>query len=142
MNLGSLRFHHFGLATRSLPSSTAFLVAAGYQVSPPMFDPEQSVNLAFAEHPAMPAIELVAPEPGLAGPVDGILKASQTAIYHLGYGCQRIEDAIAALDAGGFRTLPVSPAKPAVLFGGSRVAFYRIKDFGLVELIEERLSES
>jgi methylmalonyl-CoA/ethylmalonyl-CoA epimerase len=141
MMLGSLVFHHIGLATRSLTSSAAFLAAAGYQLSEPVFDPEQSVNLVFAKHAAMPAVELVSPERGLAGPVDGILKTATTAIYHLGYGCERIEDALDELKTAGFRALPVSPPKPAVLFGGSRVGFYLVKDFGLVELIEEPVSQ-
>ena len=137
MKVGRLRFHHFGLATRSLQKSSAFLEAEGYQVGPSVFDPEQSVRLIFADHPAMPAVELVSPELGMPGPVDTILKSSATALYHLAYGCPKIEDAVEELRTAGFRVIPIVPPKPAVLFGGTRVAFYTVKDFGLIELIEE-----
>ena len=134
--LEGLSFHHIGLATRSIAETAAVLAVLGYQVSEALYDPEQSVRLAFASHPAMPAIELIAPEPGVPGPVDNVLKSAATAIYHLGYECADIEAALAGLAAQGFRALRVSPAKPAVLFGGDRVLFCFLRDFGLIELIE------
>ncbi|MGH3427567.1 MAG: VOC family protein, partial [Mycobacteriales bacterium] len=133
----TLRFHHFGLATRDLEKSAQFLAASGFRVGPTIFDPEQSVDLAFAEHPLMPAVELISPRPGVPGPVDRLLAAQATAIYHLGYQCRSIEQSLTELRQAGSRVLQVSPPKPAVLFGGVHVAFVQVRDFGLVELIEE-----
>ena len=139
--LASFRFHHFGLATRNMAQSAAFLTAGGYRIGEWVFDPEQSVTLAFAEHPSMPSVELIAAKDGVPSPVDNLLKSAAAAVYHLGYGCVSLETAVEELKTGGFRAMRVSPPKPAILFGGARVAFYFIREFGLVELIEEEAGQ-
>jgi methylmalonyl-CoA/ethylmalonyl-CoA epimerase len=137
VNVASLSFHHLGLATRDIDKSAQFLSAVGFDVAPTIFDPAQSVDLAFARHPLMPAVELISPKPGTAGPVDRLLKEQATAIYHLGYQCRSIEQSLVELRDAGFRALQVGQPKPAVLFGGVHVAFVQVRGFGLVELIEE-----
>jgi methylmalonyl-CoA/ethylmalonyl-CoA epimerase len=137
VDVTSLRFHHFGLATRDLAQSARFLIATGFRVGPTIFDPEQSVDLALAEHSQMPTVELISPRSGVEGPIDRLLAAQATAIYHLGYECRSIETSMVELRRAGFRVLQAAPPKPAVLFGGVHVAFVQVRDFGLVELIEE-----
>ena len=103
MDVTSLRFHHFGLATRDLAQSARFLIATGFRVGPTVSIPEQSVDLALAEHSQMPTVELISPRSGVEGPIDRLLAAQATAIYHLGYECRSIETSMVELRRAGFR---------------------------------------
>lgn len=131
-----LVFDHFGLATRDANKTLAFMRGLGYRTPATVHDPLQRVNLVLCGHATMPAVEVIFAA-GEAGPVDAILAQQPQSIYHL---CFRSRDLAATLDAiraGGFRVLPVSPPKPAVLFGGRPVSFHMVRGFGLIEVIED-----
>lgn len=130
-----LSFHHFGLAVRDVPGALRVLEGLGYECDEEIYDPLQEVKLAWCTHPEMPAVELVAPT-DKPGPVDNILKDATEAVYHLCYEAADIDAAIDAIKGSGIRVLPVSPPKPAVLFGGRRVGFYQLRGFGLIEILE------
>ena len=138
MNLDSfgLRFHHFGLAVRDVPAALNVLRGLGYRCQDEIHDPLQEVRLVWCDHPAMPAVELVAPS-DKPGPVDNILEHSTESIYHLCYEASDIDESVEAIKASGLRVLPVAPPKPAVLFGGRRVGFYQLRGFGLIEILED-----
>ena len=135
LNYG-LQFHHFGLAVRDVPGALKVLQGMGYSYGEQIHDSLQKVMLVWCDHPRMPAIELVSPSVE-AGPLDTILRDSSELIYHLCYRSSDILASVAAIKADGIRVLPVSPPKPAVLFGGKQVGFYQIKGFGLIEIVEE-----
>jgi methylmalonyl-CoA/ethylmalonyl-CoA epimerase len=130
-----LRFHHFGLASRRPEQTLRFLRGLGHEVAVQVYDPLQNVNLWLCTHLSMPTVELVGPAEG-QGPLDAILAASNESIYHLCYETENLDVSLAAMKAGGFRVMCVSAPKPAILFNNRRVSFYRVKDFGLIELLE------
>ncbi len=132
--LPGLEFHHFGLAVSEPQEAFRYLQALGYSEGNAVFDTLQRVNLAMRHHPAMPDVEVIWPgdEPS---PIDKLVKQSGTMIYHLCYACPEPEAVIAALEAAGIDTMPVSPPTPAVLFGGREVSFHMVSGFGLVELL-------
>jgi methylmalonyl-CoA/ethylmalonyl-CoA epimerase len=134
--LYGLRFHHFGLAVRDPARSRKFLDGLGYSLGSSLHDPLQKVNLTWCTHDQMPAVELVSPadEPG---PVDRILQSQPENLYHICYETTDISSAATAIADQGCRILTISEAKPAILFGGRRVAFFQIRGFGLIELLEQ-----
>lgn len=131
-----LRFHHFGLAVRDVAAATKVLDGLGYDCGDEIRDPLQEVRLVWCSHPAMPAVEIVAPT-DRPGPVDNILAQNAHAIYHLCFEARDIAESVAAIKSAGVRVLPVSDPKPAVLFAGRRVGFYQVKGFGLIEILED-----
>jgi methylmalonyl-CoA/ethylmalonyl-CoA epimerase len=133
-----LTFHHFGLATRDAGQTAQTLERLGYAVAEPVFDPLQNVNLIWCEHDVMPAIEVVYPADDAGGPLEPYLVDHAEMIYHLCYVADDLEKAAAKLQAAGIRLLPVSAAKPAILFGGKKVAFYMARGLGLIEILEDR----
>jgi catechol 2,3-dioxygenase-like lactoylglutathione lyase family enzyme len=135
MTLAGLQFAHLGLAVKSAERAHRFLTQLGYTPGVPVQDDAQNVNLSLCTHPSMPAVELIWPTE-TPGPLDAMLKQHAELAYHLAYEVPAIDGAISALKAAGHRVLPVTPQRPAVLFGLRKVAFYRVAGVGLVELIE------
>ena len=133
-NRFGLRFHHFGLAVPDPDEAFRFLRALGYDLGPVVFDALQSVNLALATHPEMPAVEVVWPS-DLPSPIDRALRRGGPLVYHLCYVAPAPERAIALIEEDGFNIVPIAEPKPAVLFGGQRVSFYNIDNIGLIEII-------
>jgi hypothetical protein len=132
--LPGLQFHHFGLVVAEPDEAFCYLEALGYEAGNVVFDPLQRVNLAMRHHPSMPDVEVIWPgnEPS---PIDTLLKGGRIMIYHICYACSDPAATLAALDAAGCLIMEVSPAKPAVLFGGLAVSFHQVSGFGLIELL-------
>lgn len=131
-----LSFDHLGLATREPEQTLAFLRGLGYDAPDPVHDPLQCVNLVLCSHPTLPAVEVVFPA-SESGPLGAILAQQPQSFYHL---CFRSRDAgasLAAIKEAGHRTVLLSAAKPAVLFGGRRVSFHLVRGFGIIEIIED-----
>jgi methylmalonyl-CoA/ethylmalonyl-CoA epimerase len=137
MSIG-LDFHHFGLATRDAGQTIATLERLGYRAAEPVFDPLQNVNLAWCEHDAMPAVEVVYPSDEPGGPLEPYLADHAEMIYHLCYVAENLEEAVARVREAGIRLLPVAEPKPAILFGGKTVAFYMARGLGLIEILEDQ----
>ncbi len=130
-----LVFHHFGLAARAVEEVRIFLSGLGYRIGPLVVDPEQSVRVAMCAGDGLPAIELVLPS-GAEGPLAGILKNRESLLYHACFATKDAEASLAAIARDGLQTILVSPAKPAVLFGGRPVSFHYVSGFGLIELLQ------
>ncbi len=125
-----------GLALRKEGEALKFLNGLGYTPSEKIYDPEQKVNLRICEQKNFPAIELVTAQDGEDGPLTGILKKHTELIYHTCFETQDLDKTLEAMESDGLRILPVSPAKPAILFGGRKVSFYTIVGYGLIEVLE------
>ena len=129
-----LTFHHFGLALREEGPARTFLTGLGYKIGTLVSDPEQNVRVGMCRGDGLPSLELVLPlDEG--GPLATILKRQDASIYHSCYTTADADGALAAMAADGLAHMPVSPAKPAVLFNGRPVSFHYIAGFGLIELI-------
>jgi len=125
-----LAFHHIGIACADI-EKTARYVHEAYAItsdSGTVHDPLQDVHVRLFNEGTPGAIELV------SGPaVEKLVKAHVT-YYHVCYQTGNLEGSIAAAKATG--AMLVSLPKPAVLFGGRRVAFV-FTELGLVEFVEK-----
>lgn len=131
-----LVFHHMGLAVKHAGSADPFLRSQGYEAGKLIYDPEQNVNLMlYTSMSGLPSVELVMPREG-GGPLDSIFKRANEMIYHTCYETKNLALSLDRLEQLNLRVITVSEPKPAVLFGGKKVSFYMIPDFGLIEMLE------
>ena len=130
----SIKFHHFGLALQDDEDALPFLEGLGYSISEKIYDAEQNVNLRMCDHADQPSIEMVLPGNG-PGPLTPILKRYNELVYHLCYESDSPLEFLADLDKANIDYAEVAPPKPAILFGGREVSFYRVRGFGLLEII-------
>jgi len=135
IDLHDTAFHHLGLAVRRPERAAEFLRQLGYQLSEPLFDPQQQTNLILCRSSTMPCVEIIFPATG-DGPLTELLTQRNELIYHVCYEVSSSDEFVDAARQQGIRILPVSPPKPAVLFGGRHVSFYLVHGFGLIELLE------
>jgi methylmalonyl-CoA/ethylmalonyl-CoA epimerase len=135
MNQLGLKFHHFGLAVKNKKSAISFLTAMGYAIGEEIYDKEQEVNLILCQCDEQPDVEVIY-KSNNEGPINSILKNNETLIYHLCYMTDNINNTINNFRLKGLRAIPVSEPKPAILFNNQYVAFYFIKGFGLIELLQ------
>jgi methylmalonyl-CoA/ethylmalonyl-CoA epimerase len=134
------RFHHVGLAAHALGDSAAALAALGIgedaTLAGEIEDPGLGVRLRFCrgDETGAPRLELVA---GLAdeNPVKRILARMGPTPYHLCFAVDALDTARAHLEAHDFAA--VGPPQPARAFGGRLVQFFRHRDLGLIELLEQ-----
>jgi methylmalonyl-CoA/ethylmalonyl-CoA epimerase len=136
MNPLNLVFHHFGLAVKQPAPAIAFLSALGCRIGEPVFDPEQNVHLLLCSRPDHPAVEIIYPGNG-PGPVDALIERHTSGvIYHLCYETPDLVQTLEQFEKAGIRADCVSSPKPALLFHGRKVSFYRVKGMGLIEILE------
>ena len=134
MNRYGLEFHHFGLAVRSPEPAFRYLGDLGYHAGGTCYDPLQKVHLAMRHHERMPDVEIIWPG-AESSPIDSILKRNDSLIYHICYTSDEVERSLAALEQADMEVVPLGFPKPAVLFGGLEVSFYRITGVGVIEII-------
>lgn len=130
-----LSFHHMGLGLRNEERAIRFLSDTGYRVGEKIYDPLQNVNLRMCSHNSQPGVELILPGDG-EGPLTPLLQHFDELIYHVCYEVVDLDQVLDRLDDIGLRALPIAAPQPAILFGGRMVSFYKIKGFGLIELLE------
>jgi methylmalonyl-CoA/ethylmalonyl-CoA epimerase len=127
------RLHHTGFAVAELEASVAlFRDILGANVGPIYDDPLQRVRLCFAEYDGG-RVELIAPL-SEDSPISQLLASGGGGTYHLCYETFDLDGDLERLRKHGF--VLASPPKPAVAFGGRRVAFLFGKIARLIELVE------
>lgn len=132
--LSNFRFHHIGVAVKSIEATAAVYVAGGYLQSVTTFDPIQNVNICWLEKENMPLIELLEPV-NESSPVSKTLEKNGVTPYHICYIVDNLEEATAELRR--MRYVQVSKPAEAVAINNCRVAFYFNKNVGVIELVEE-----
>lgn len=132
--LTDFRFHHIGIAAKSIEATAKMYVWGGYKCSETVFDPIQNVNICWLTKEGMPTVELLEPV-NEASPVCKILEKNGVTPYHCCYIVENIDEA--ALKLRKLRYVMVSKPAEAVALKGSRVAFFYNKNVGLIELVEE-----
>ena len=95
-------------------------------------DHHQKVKVAFVEH-GRSRIELVEPN-GESSPVGRFLNERGGGLHHLCYEVDELETEIAKMRAR--KSLLARPPKPAVAFGGRRIAWLLTAEKLLIELLE------
>lgn len=131
--LETFRFHHIGVAVKSIDDTAAIYVAGGYKRSESIFDPIQDVNICWLTKEGMPTVELLAPHDENS-PVNKILEKNGVNPYHTCYIVDNIEDATKVLRK--MKYVVVSKPVEAVAIHNCRVCFLFNKNVGLIELVE------
>lgn len=131
--LESFKFHHIGVAVKSIDDTAAIYVAGGYTRSEALFDPIQDVNICWLTKEGMPTVELLAPQDENS-PVNKILEKNGVTPYHTCYIVDNLEDAAKALRK--MKYVMVSKPEKAVAIHNCQVCFLFNKNIGLIELVE------
>jgi methylmalonyl-CoA/ethylmalonyl-CoA epimerase len=128
-----VRYHHTGVACHHLEDERRWYTGSlGYEPESEIFtDPLQGIRGCFLTS-GEGRIELLEALPGSDALAPWLQRGFS--IYHLAFEVLDLEATIDQLDEAGARL--VSPPKPAVAFGGRRVAFCVRPNLMLVELIE------
>jgi methylmalonyl-CoA/ethylmalonyl-CoA epimerase len=128
----NFRFHHLGLACRSVEAELRNWLALGYQVEGERFeDARQKIRGLFIVG-CGPRLELLEPA-GADSPLDGFI-ARGVKLYHQAFEAAVFEPALESLTERGGKLL-AEPA-PAVAFQGRRIAFVMLPGLNLIEIIE------
>lgn len=137
MDVSDLKIHHIGVAVSDIESAKKVYIENGYLCGDTIFDPNQNVNICFAEKPDELPSELIEAA-GENSPVDKILEKSGGApeVYHVCYSVADVEQTIADLREQGW-VLVKQPVE-ACACGNARVAFLYSKEAGLIELLEQK----
>jgi methylmalonyl-CoA/ethylmalonyl-CoA epimerase len=133
--LPGVKFHHLGLAVREDAEALTYLKHFGYKAGEKIFDPEQNVFVRLCTSDAYPDVEIVTPGEGKT-PLDPILQRQPEALYHNCYEVKDPDALVKSLETANLRVMPLSPPKPAILFNGRKVSFYRVIGFGVIELLQ------
>jgi methylmalonyl-CoA/ethylmalonyl-CoA epimerase len=133
----SLRLHHMGFVVADIANAMpAFVRSMAAEWDGKIFeDPLQKAKVAFmTTRPGDAQIELVQPV-GETSPVQRFLHQGG-GMHHLCYEVADLEAELAAFRSRGAAI--ASRPKPAVAFGGRRIAWVITSEKFLVELLEER----
>jgi len=130
-----MNFHHIGVATNNIESTTRQYTIFGYKKSTELFlDPIQKVYILFLEKPNSPCIELVSPI-NKDSPISNILNKNGTTPYHF---CFEVDDIFKEVDKlKKHKFVTVSKIVPAVAFNNRLVCFLYNKESGLIELLNK-----
>ncbi len=134
----ALRLHHMGFVVADIATAMpAFVRSMAAEWDGQIFeDPLQKVKVAFmTTRPGDAQIELVQPA-GENSPVQKFLQQGG-GMHHLCYEVADLEAELAAFRTRGAAI--ASRPKPAVAFGGRRIAWVITSEKFLVELLEEKL---
>ena len=134
--LGDLKFNHMGLAVKQEKDALAMLESLNYSIGERIYDPLQNVHLRLCTAPEHPSVEVVLPGNEGKSPLDSILSKYNELIYHTCYETPDLGKTLDCIEKTGLRCMPLSERKPAVLFGGRHVSFYRIFGWGIIELLK------
>lgn len=131
--LPNFKFHHIGVAVKSIEATASVYAAGGYKQSVTTFDPIQNVNICWLEKEDMPLVELLEPVDETS-PVNKTLEKNGVTPYHTCYIVDNLEKATS--DLRKMRYVQVSKPAEAIAINNSRVAFYFNKNVGVIELVE------
>lgn len=131
--LASMRFHHIGMAVKSIEATAGIYVIGGYEKSEVTFDPVQHVNICWLSKDGMPLVELLEPVDEMS-PVKMTLEKNGVCPYHTCYEVDDIEECVKSLRK--MKYVVVCNPVEALAINNCRVAFLFNKNVGLIELVE------
>lgn len=128
-----MKVHHIGYAVKDTEQAEKIFNTLGFTKNGgAVEDSIRNVKILFMRN-GNECIELVAPN-GENTPVDGVLKNSGPAPYHICYEVTDLEETVAELKKQKFMVLKKLEIAPAI--GNCRVEFMYHKDVGMIELVE------
>lgn len=131
--LSNFRFHHIGIVTDSISSTSKYYIEAGFKSSDKIYDPVQNVNIVFLEKTDNPKIELIEPA-SENSPAANIFKKTGVAPYHICYEVDCIDDVI--LDLRKKKFIPLLKPVKAVALDNRLICFLYNKEIGLIEILQ------
>lgn len=131
--LESFRFHHIGVAVKSIEKTAQAYELVGFARSKRTFDPIQNVNICWLAREGMPLLELVEPMDG-DSPVYQTLGKNEAVSYHTCYEIDNLDFAVEELREMHY--VQVSEIEKAPAIHNSRICFLFHKNVGLIELVE------
>jgi methylmalonyl-CoA/ethylmalonyl-CoA epimerase len=132
--ISDLKFHHLGIATKSIEKCVALYRKLGYTFSETKDEPTQNVRVAFLSKEGSPVLELV--ESKIAdSPISRIVQQSGTTPYHTCYEVEDILVSIDELEDLNFRPL-FEPIKTEAMEDGLFCYLFSV-DIGLIELYQK-----
>ena len=140
MNNKKIEFHHLGLATTSEDEAIKHLSSMGYNITNAVYDPLQEVYQQMCTSTYMPNIELIFTSNKSAKPLESILKKKISNIYHICYITSSTDLALKHFNSSGVRIMELRKPLPAKIFNNNLVSFYFIEGFGIIELLEAKIS--
>ncbi len=130
----ALKFHHIAIATDNSETTSSIFNKIGFIQNGSFIDKMQDVKIQFVNNEDL-RIELVEPN-SENSPVKNILKKIGVSPYHLCFSSDSFEQDITFLKDLGFINL--TDEKPAIAFNYKNIIFLYHKNFGLIELIDEK----
>jgi len=94
--LTEFKFHHIGVAVKSIDATAAIYEGAGYRMSDIVFDPIQNVNICWLTKEGTPIVELLASVDDTS-PVCKTLEKNGVTSYHCCYVVENIDEAVKKL---------------------------------------------
>jgi len=128
-----VKFHHLGIACKDFKNLKVFYKRLNYSIGQEIYDRLQNVKLVFCKSAIYPNIELIKPV-NKKSPINNILKLSETSIYHLCYSTKKSEKDVIEFFKNQ-KIIKISGPLPAVLFNNKKVAFYYVKNVGIIEIL-------
>jgi hypothetical protein len=135
--LNELKFNHLGLAVKNDKQTLIMLTAMGYKIGERIFDSIQNVYVRLCTSENKPNIEIVQQGDSDKSPIDNILSKYDELIYHTCYEVDDLSNVLSKISEYGLKCITLSDRKPAKLFNGRHVSFYKIFGFGIIELLEK-----
>lgn len=131
--LALMKFHHIGMAVKSIEASAAIYLNGGYEKSGVTFDPVQNVNICWLSKAGMPLVELLEPVDEMS-PVNKTLLKNGVCPYHTCYIVDDIEKAVS--DLRKIKYVMVCKPVEAPAINNCKIVFLFNKNIGLIELVE------
>ncbi|MES0809974.1 VOC family protein [Roseibium sp. SCPC15] len=125
-----MKFHHVGIACEEIDAVVGqfkLLHPDAEDASDTVFDEEQNAFLKLVRLQDGTRFEFI------SGPMVSGLVKRRIELYHTCFETADFDNQIKAFL--GHKALPLSKPKPAILFGGKRVIFFKTL-YGIVELLE------
>jgi len=129
----NLKFHHIGIATKSIEKSVLMYAHLGYLSSETIVEKSQNVKICFLTKEDSPILELVEPLTA-ESPVSRMVAQSGSTPYHTCYEVEDIHSAVDELEDLNFRPL-FEPIKSDAMWNGL-ICYLFADGIGLIELYQ------
>lgn len=131
--MNDLKFHHIGVATKSIEKELQFFLKLGYQqISDVFCDETQKIKGVFIAAPFAPTLELLE-NLDETGPLSGVLEKG-IKFYHFAYETQDIETDLKKLVDSG--AIVVRPIVNATFF--EKICFCMLRNMMMIELVQKK----
>jgi methylmalonyl-CoA/ethylmalonyl-CoA epimerase len=130
-----ISFHHVGVITSDLVSTTQFYEQIGYKEFLTIEDDTQIAKIVLLQADQGPMVELIYPLSS-ESPAYSWIKRIGAGPYHTCYECDDLEKQLEAFCSQGL--MQISEIVTAIAFNNRRIVFLWGKQSGLIELLSKK----